>query len=524
LATGTVFASGKQAPETPVAGTSLSTKNGSIKGIQQDGIYVYRGIPYAKAPVGDLRFAPPQAVEPWTDVLDCTKYGPRITQWLTTQTFMVLDNQEESEDALMLNVWTPSEPKKNDKLPVYIFLHGGGYALGSGNDKTLDGTSLAQNGVVAVTINYRISTLGFFASNETYNQYGTTGNWGILDQIKALEWVRDNIAEFGGDPEQVTIGGESAGSWSVSALLLSPLAKGLFHGAIMESGSILGILSSLSRGDLQKSIEESQELADIFGASDTAEGLAYLRQLDAYVLNYLSPFIVNQAAPQTHFYLEPVFDGTVLPKDPVAALREGNYNNVNLLVGFNRDEGTIFIPSTVNADFYERYGSRIVGEDWAVVAERFPVNEENSAAQRAQQILAYAWFSACEKVFADALAPDSRVFMYNYNFVAPGNPRSAAMGAYHTAEIPYVFNTLPIKGLTGVENEKLAKEMHSRWINFIKNGDPNVGITPPTDTPWPQYDREKPEVIFFDNEVTTGTLPDQENLDFITQVLYGTVE
>jgi para-nitrobenzyl esterase len=487
-------------------------------GVQQDGIYVYRGIPYAKPPVGELRFAPPQDTEPWTDALDCTKYGPIVPQWLTIP--IPLDNTEQSEGALILNVWTPSAPNKTDKLPVYVFIHGGGYGFGTGNEKTFDGTSFAQNGVIAVTINYRLSTLGFFASNETYKQYGTTGNWGLLDQIKALEWVRDNIEDFGGDPAQVTIGGESAGSWSVSALILSPRADGLFHGAIMESGTILAMQSlPQSRGDLQKSIEASQALADVFGVSDTEEGLNHLRQTDPYVLNYISPFIADQSSILPLFFLAPVFDGAVLPQDPVAALREGNFNRVNLLIGFNRDEGTLFVPSTVDESFYESYGSRMVGAGWTLIAERFPVDGDNTAGQRAQQILAYTWFTAGSKVFADTLASNDSVFMYNFNFAEPGNP----LGAHHTGEITYVFNT--IDQLTASEDsKKLAQEMHTRWINFIKSGDPNTGVPLPSATQWPKYDPENPEVIFFDTEVTTGTLPNQENLDFVAQTLYGTAE
>jgi carboxylesterase type B len=163
----------------------------------------------------------------------------------------------------------------------------------------------------------------------------------------------------------------------------------------------------------------------------------------------------------------------------------------------------------------------MAGENWPVVAERFPIDEHNTAAQRAQQILAYTWFTAGEKVFADALAPNNRVFMYNFNFVASGDPQAAALGAYHTAELPYVFNNIALKGFVSAEDEKLAKEMHTRWINFIKNGDPNVGITPPTAVQWPQYNREKPDVIFFDNEIITGPLPDQENFNFIAHILYG---
>ncbi|MHB9296596.1 hypothetical protein PilKf_02369 [Pillotina sp. SPG140] len=208
--------------QSAVVGTNVTnvTRNGPIEGLEADGIYAYKGIPYAKAPVGDLRFAPPQDVEPWTTVLDCTKYGP-LTVQLADNPFLAVENANQSEDSLSLNVWTPAAPGATDKLPVYVYIHGGGFGNGSGNETTFDGTSFAKNGVVTVTINYRLGTLGFFASQETYKQYGTTGNWGLLDQIKALEWIRDNIANFGGDPSQVTIGGESAGSWSVSALIES---------------------------------------------------------------------------------------------------------------------------------------------------------------------------------------------------------------------------------------------------------------------------------------------------------------
>jgi para-nitrobenzyl esterase len=507
LAAGAVVAAGKSAE------ISLVTKNGPIRGVRQAGIYTYKGIPYAKAPVGDLRFAPPEDTEPWTEVLDCTKYGPMMSQWLTTPT-LPIDNTKQSEGALILNVWTPSAPQMADKLPVYVFIHGGGFESGTGSQKTFDGTSFAQNGVVVVTINYRLSTLGFFASNETYKQYGSTGNWGLLDQIKALEWVRDNIADFGGDPARVTVGGESAGSYSVSALILSPRAQGLFRGAIVESGTILSLRSQLSpvRGDLRKSIEASQALADVFGVSDTEEGLNRLRQIDPYVLNYLSPFILNQASILPPFCLAPVFDGSVLPADPMAALREGNFNRVNLLIGFNRDEGTLFIPPDVDGRFYESYGSRIVGEGWPLVAERFPVDVHNTAAQRTQQILAYAWFTAGAKVFADLFARNNPVFLYNFNFAEPGS----SLGAYHTSELPYAFNT--VDESASAEDKKLAKEMHTRWINFIKSGDPNGA---PSAVQWPAYDPQKPEALFFDNEVTAGPLPDQENLDFVARVLYG---
>jgi para-nitrobenzyl esterase len=531
LSVETVFASGvpalvpshlkpQQEQVPPARQTVIVTTNkGPILGLAAEGVYTYKGIPYTQAPLGDLRFAPPQDKEAWTEVLDCTEYGPISVQQLLYS--LPLDNNEQSEDCLTLNIWTPSTPNTSDKLPVYVFIHGGGYGAGTGNEKTFDGTSFAQNGVVTVTFNYRISTLGFFVSQETYNQYGTTGNWGLLDQIKALEWVRDNIAAFGGDPNQVTVGGESAGSWSVSALILSPLAKGLFRSAIMESGTILGLRSYLpSRGNLEKAIEASQAFFDIFGASDTAEGLKELRQVDADILNYLSPFATNRTLQQQAFFYLPVLDGKVLPEAPVTALKEGNYNKVNLLIGVNHDEGSLFAPAAIDNASYKTLAVRMIGKDYAAFMERFPIDENNTVAQRARELITYTWFTSGTKVFLDTLSPHNKVFMYNYNFIAPDDPR-AVLGAYHTGELVYVFNTLETKGVGGAENEKLAQEMHTRWINFIKNTDPNVGISPPTATQWPQYDPTKAEVLIFDKEVTTGLLPDKENLDFTVNLFYS---
>jgi para-nitrobenzyl esterase len=515
LQAGTVFSAGKLDGTPPPQASVVTTSKGILQGIQTGGVYSYKGIPYAKAPVGDLRFAPPQDTEPWDEVRDCTEYGPIAIQY--PNSYVVTKNPEQSEDCLTLNIWTPAAPDADERLPVYVFIHGGGFGFGSGNEIRYDGTNFAQNGVIMVTINYRLSTLGFFSSQETYNRYGTTGNWGLLDQIKALEWVRDNIASFGGDPGKVTIGGESAGSVSVSALIVSPRAEGLFRSAIMESGSVLGIPSlAASRGNLQTSIETSLLFAKIFGAADNADGLEQLRLVDADILNYLSPFALSQGpAPQAFFYT-PIFDGGTLPKDPAAAIGEGNFNKVNLLVGFNHDESSLFIQDPVDNAYYKTIAARVIGKDWRVYVDHFPVDENNSALQRTRQLFGGTWFVADTKVFGDLVAAHGgKVFMYNYNYVAPGSPLEA-LGAYHSSELDYVFNS---SALRGVKNKKMALEMFTRWVNFIKNADPNIGAPPPTATQWPRYDPEKAEVIIFDNEVTAGPLPDRETVDFIANIL-----
>lgn len=269
-----------QAYSAETALVETRTHSGSVVGILSDDIAIFRGIPYAAPPVGELRFAPTKPVAPWTEPLDCTEFGATAVQKEARNGLPM------REDCLTLNVWTPALPKTGEtgeKLPVYVYIHGGAYAQGSGSDPLYDGTAFAKRGIVAVTINYRLNVLGFFASKETLSRYGTTGNWGHLDQIEALKWIRENAASFGGDPDRVTIGGESAGSYSVSALMLSPLAEGLFQGAILESGTILALGGSsfYSKGSPERSAEVFRMMSWLFEARDDADGLAKMRAADA---------------------------------------------------------------------------------------------------------------------------------------------------------------------------------------------------------------------------------------------------
>jgi para-nitrobenzyl esterase len=492
----------------------LRVTGGVIRGIQAGNIRVYKGIPYAKPPVGELRFAPPQDAEPWNGELDCARFGPQCPQ------VPVFAGAEPfSEDCLTLNVWTPAEPGEDARLPVCVFIHGGGFAAGSGSFPMYDGTSFAEKGIVMVTINYRLGALGFFASRETFKRYGTTGNWGILDQIKSLEWVRDNIAAFGGDSGKVTIAGESAGSISVSALLTSPLAQGLFRGVIMESGSVLSLseISCYARGDLQKSIEVSRMLSDIFGAGDDADGLAKMRKADAEILTRLCAFSIEQTVTPM-FFLTPVFDGRVIPKDQLGAMPSG----VNLLLGFNGDEGSLFIPDCTDEAGYRMLTTRVFGWEKALqVLDRFRVDARNSALRRARQVFACGVFSAGMKRLADAAADAGGVvYMYKFGYVSPDNERNG-LGAIHTAELPFAFNTLASTRLSGPDAEKLAHETHARWVNFIKSGDPNAGDVLPSGVKWPRYDTKKAEVLYLDRKISSGPLDDREDIDYIADLTLG---
>ncbi len=498
--------------ELPAAASSveLATPSGPILGVSLDGLSIYKGIPYAEPPE---RFAPPQTVIPWTETLDCTEFGPTAIQART------YEGLEMSEDCLTLNIWTPAQ-SADEKLPVYIWIHGGGFAQGAGSEPTYDGSNFAKDGIVFVSINYRLNALGFLATQETFNQYGTTGNWGILDQIKALEWVQQNISAFGGDPGNVTVGGESAGSYSTSMLIQSPLAEGLFQRAIMESGSILGVPgnSQYAKGNLERSIAMGQELAFTFNAKDDQEGLGRLRAADAKIFMQMSPLHMDFTMIPS-FMMTPVFDGHVVPEDIYGELTAGNINNVDLLWGFNADEGSVFIPGDKNEEQYQMLISKMFGYDnLDAVLERFPVNDQNSATARCREILAHGMFSSVMKTYGDALANNgNQVYAYYFSYVSPANAENG-MGAHHGSEIAYAFGNLPPDATP--EQRALSDELHARWVNFIKTGDPNNGELP-TEIEWPQYDPLSANVLIFDQKVTSGEMPLKADIEFMEGIMFG---
>jgi para-nitrobenzyl esterase len=491
---------------------TAAVKNGDISGFVTKGVAVFKGIPFAKPPLGDLRFAPPEDAEPWEGVLDCTEFRSSPLQYPSPVGGI---SDTGNEDCLYLNVWAPADalprpdrdaPEKH--LPVYVWIYGGAFAVGSGSISKYDGEQFARDGIVTVTFNYRVNALGFFASQETLNRYGTTGNWGLLDQIKALQWVHDNIAAFGGDPGQVTIGGESAGSMSVSGLILSPLAKGLFQSAIMESGSLFGVekMNSYCGGDLERRIALSGVFASLFHAADDAGGLEKLRSVDADTLIGFTK-LENIIQLPLFFSTYPVFDGYVLPRNPWAALDNGNYNHVKLLFGYNTDEGSLFVPK---ADEYivKMLVTRLFGyENQQKVLEEFPMEGKgNSPTQAGRDLFKYTILTSGMKQFADVLSMDGLpVFGYHFAFVNLMS-RITKLGAHHGAEIEFAF------GQPGAGNKALTAGMHSRFAAFIKTGDPNAPGASPR---WERYDSQGKNMMRFDRKITAELMPDAGKNDFI---------
>ncbi|MBQ9366013.1 MAG: carboxylesterase family protein [Schwartzia sp.] len=490
----------------------LETSMGTMRGRQHENIRIFRGIPYAKPPVGELRFAPTEAAEPWDGVLDATRFSLPVTQYGMTKT---------GEGALTLNVWTPAE--EGEKLPVYVFIHGGAFASGSGSMATYESTRLAEQGIVAVTINYRLNAFGFLADETGMEEYGTTGNWGILDQIEALKWIQANIEAFGGDPERVTIGGESAGSFSVSALIVSPLAKGLFRQAIMESGCILNIpaVSPITRGDLKLSIGDSRRYVEMMGGADTPEGIDYMRGIHAEDLAANTRFRVHATTDPQPFCFWPVFDGAVLPKNPMAAVKDGELNAVRLLAGFNTDEGSIFIEQPATEADYHAALYNAFGRNAPDFIARYPIDAKHDAFDRLSEVFGASTTKSGAVAYADALAEMGEdVYFYRFDYRDPNVTDESRIGVAHAAELKYVFGTLDTVAAGHESARAMSDKMLRAWANFIKTGDPNGedGIDGQT---WEKYDPENRRDFRLGEQSAMEPLHGEKLMLEINETLWG---
>ena len=471
------------------------TAEGPVVGDEARGMKIFKGIPYAEAPVGELRFAPPVPAKVRDRPLQVLDWSPVAVQNLEWP------GRTLGENCLTLNIWQPADAAPGAKLPVYVYIHGGGFAAGTGNQDIYDGKSFTEEGIVLVTINYRLGALGFWASQTTLDAYGTTGNWGLLDQIAALKWIKANIAGFAGDPNRITVGGESAGAWSVSALVMSPLAEGLFEQAILQSGSIFGVQSAnwYAQGDLKRSIELGRIYAGVLGWADDRAGLDAMRRADARVLAEFSAFRIDATHPSPLF-LMPVFDGRVLPENPSQALAAGKFNRVALLWGFNTDEGSIFVPEDTTEERYRMLAVQTLGHDAGLeYVKTHPVTADASAAQRARTLIKESWFTSGMKKTGDALAAAGLpVYAYEWAYV-PKQDKACGLGAKHAAEIAYVFGNLPEKAQA--REKRLSAAINRRFANFIKTGNPGEAADR-----WPRYSPADPKVMRFDAE-RLGTVP-----------------
>lgn len=441
-------------------------------------VHVFKGIPFAAPPMGALRWKAPEPVAPWEGIRKATEFGPRCMQ-ARVYSDMVFRDSGPSEDCLYLNVWTPSVSSRA-RLPVMVWIYGGGFEAGSASEPRQDGEDLAKKGVVVVSFNYRLGVFGFFCHPELTKEssHNASGNYGLLDQVAALQWVQRNVLDFGGDPENVTIFGESAGSFSVSALMASPLATGLFQRAIGESGAFFG-------DTLRQQPLALAEAADRkFAESEGWHSLDALRAQPADVL------LAAAGKPGTTTF-KPCVDGYFLPDYVRSIFESGRQSQVPLLAGWNADEGdfkSFFAGAEPTAaNFVARAHTRF-GDRADEFLRLYPAATDEQARRSAQDLDGdrFIAFSTWKWIDLQATTGHSRVFRYEFDDAPPAakDDAQSSRGAYHSAEIEFVFQALASKKLPWrPEDEQTSDLMSSYWTNFAKTGDPNGPGLPH----WPEY-------------------------------------
>jgi para-nitrobenzyl esterase len=476
----------------------VQTESGAIQGVDGNGLSIYKGIPYARAPLGELRWVEPQAAKPWKGVRKASAFAPACMQ--TGVSMPGETPPAVSEDCLYLNIWAPVG-RADKRLPVLVWIHGGGYTNGSASMPLYWGDRLAQKGIIVVTIAYRLGPLGFLAHPEltSESRNHSSGNYGLMDQIAALEWVHKNIAAFGGDPKRVTIAVQSSGSISVSILMASPLANGLFQRAIGESGGLFEPLQLAPKYLLAEAEKDGEKFAASLGETSIKE----LRQLPAARLT-------SNDSGITH----PVIEPYLLPQSPYEAFASGRQNDLPLLLGSNAEEARAMVNVTgVTAGTFASDIAKSFGSLPPALMAAYPhTTDEEARTARLdfERDLRFGW-DMWAWARLQSTTGHSPVHYYSFQQRPPFPTDSlyAGWGASHFAELWYVFDHLnqsPWQWTSADRN--MAAEISAYWVNFASSGDPNGAGLPL----WPAFDKSQSKVQILSDPISTDGVLGIENL------------
>ena len=472
---------------------TVKTEQGKVHGktINDGKVIAFLGLPYAAPPVSDRRWKGPGPPAKWKGERDASKFGAHCAQNRVFED-MIFEDGQDSEDCLFLNVYAPADVTDKSKLPVMFWMHGGGFAGGASSEPRHNGDFLPLKGVVLVTINYRLGVFGFLATADLAKEAnGAAGNYGLLDIVAALEWVKANIKEFGGNPDNVTIFGESAGSAAVSTLMASPLARGLFHKGIGESGGALG------QGGLNYDTLEAREKKD--GEWVASLGVTSLKQLRAMP----AAAILKAVKGKEMGGIPPDIDGKLLIEPVADTYAAGRQAHVSLLAGWNRDEDSFVALDSMTAEKYKGMAASLFKERAAEFLKLYPGDTDEQALRSAIDYTSDSFiaFGTWKWLEEHRQTGQSAVYRYHFELAAPPSKFHPGSFAFHSDDIEYVFGTLDTRpgAVWRPEDRKLSDAMMSYWTNFAKSGDPNGPGLPE----WPKYGEGDP-LIHLDSTITSG--------------------
>lgn len=508
-----VFAFSLSQLHAQISSAKASTKNGILEGHIENGIAIFCGVAYAQPPVKALRWKAPIPVKNWKGVKKATSFGSRAMQNKIYDD-IIFRSDHISEDCLYLNIWAPAK-YKDMRLPVLVYFHGGGFAAGDGSEPRYDGESMAKNGIIMITVNYRMGIFGFFSHPglTSESKYHASGNYGLLDQNASLKWIKENISAFGGDPNLITIAGQSAGSTSVSLQMASPLSKGLFRAAIGQSGSVLNM-------NPPPTLKASEEIGLNFMKAEGMKSIEELRKLTAHDL--------LKRSTDRNAYFPINIDGYFLPDLPINIYTTGKQADVALLAGWTSAEvsNKLILGNDVpTMDNYQKALSRLFGKDAEEIRKFYPALSDEEV-PFISTILAsdrFAGYSTWKWIDLHGKTNGKRVYRYLFQQLLPQEKGDRSngkkiFGAPHSADIPYALGNLSKDKAHKYQDEdyQTSKLMQGFFVNFVKTGDPNGAGLPK----WSGFQASIPQVMMIGGETKQEPEKFLKRFQFLDQIYY----